>query len=96
VEPGRRYRLQFAAKTEALVTGGLPVVEVVDADGGANLGAAVTLPTESGRWLEYTLDFSAGAATRAVKVQVKRLSCQTGVCPAFGSAWLDTFKAQSL
>lgn len=92
VEPGARYRLTFSARTEELVTGGPPLVEVVSASkpGGA-LAATAPLPRATGGWRDFSLDFTA-PPSGAVRVALRREPCASSPCPVFGGVWLDAFE----
>jgi tetratricopeptide (TPR) repeat protein len=98
VEPNARYQLRFAARTEKLLTGGLPVVSVTDAGGGAGdaLGQAAALPQGTHEWEEYSLEFQTPAATDAVRILVRRRNCNNPLCPAYGSIWLDDFSIRKI
>lgn len=98
VEPNMRYRLRFNARTEEIVTGGLPLISVRDADSKDNSALAMssTLPQSSGGWHEYTIDFTASKTTSAVLISVHRQNCSSGPCPIFGRMWLDDFVIQKM
>jgi hypothetical protein len=95
VEPGGRYRLGYAARTEALVSGGPPAVFVLDAGAaggdGRVLAQAEPPPRDSGGWKTYGLEFDAPNEAGAVRVVVRRLTCAAAPCPVFGRVWLDDF-----
>jgi Flp pilus assembly protein TadD len=94
VEPETRYELHFAARTEKIVTGGLPQITVLEANGAGDSKslASVTLPAESDSWHEYSISFTTGKAAQAMIIKVNRQSCSSSPCPAFGLVWLDDFK----
>lgn len=96
VEPNSRYRLRFSARTEEIVTGGLPRVGVNDAEGAASgaLAQATSLPQDSAGWRQYFIEFATTEATRAVLVQLYRQNCSSAPCPIFGRLWLDDFAIQ--
>lgn len=98
VEPGARYRLHFAARTEELVTGGLPVIAVSDASSnqGRSLIESSPLPQGTSGWQEQVIEFAAGDGTNAVLVSFVRQSCGSGPCPIFGRVWLDQFSMEKL
>ncbi|MBD0276058.1 MAG: hypothetical protein ICV73_29540, partial [Acetobacteraceae bacterium] len=71
VSPATRYRLSFAARTEDLVTGGLPLVLIKDAKGSfagdgrgagkdeaAPLARSPSMPTSSGGWQNFAVVFT--------------------------------------
>jgi hypothetical protein len=93
VEPGTRYRLTFAARTEELVTGGLPVVVVIDASDDQNqiLIKSKSLPQGTHQWETYVSEFTTRATTTGVFVKIRRDNCDTMPCPAFGHVWFDDF-----
>lgn len=94
VEPRNHYRLGFAAKTQNLVTGGLPFIEVADATDGKVLGRSATLPPNSAEWQGFSVDLTTADTTRAVRVVLRRQSCARSPCPAFGVVWLDSFHGE--
>jgi len=93
VEPNTRYHLSFAALTEEIVSGGLPLVEVSEAVGSENrpLGQSQTLPQNSGVWQKYEFDFMTESTTNAIQLSLRRQNCSSGPCPIFGRVWLDDF-----
>lgn len=98
VEPGARYRLRFAARTEELVTGGLPLITITDSSGtdAQLLAHSDPLQPKTAPWQDYTLEFAAGQGTRAVLITLQRQSCTSSPCPVFGSLWLDDFSIEKL
>lgn len=91
VDPGESYRLTFSAYTKDIVTGGLPVIAVIDADSG-NLIKESTPLSSPKKWDQFSIDFSSSSKTDAVFVSVQRLTCGSNSCPIFGQLWLDNFK----
>lgn len=96
VQPGKRYRLSFAARTEELLSGGLPVVTVIDAsDDKKNiLMKSKTLPQGTNQWANYISEFTTTETTNAVLIGVRRENCDTNPCPAFGHVWFDDFSLE--
>lgn len=94
VEPGARYRLSFAARTEALVSGGMPFVALMNAAGDRALAQSEPLPRDTVAWRAFTLEFT--APDGAALIVVKRLSCPQPTCPIFGRAWFDDFSLEKL
>lgn len=91
VEPGARYRLTFAARAEALASGGPPVAAVLGAGAeGRVLALSEALPRDGG-WEAYELEFDAPAGEGAVFVSIRRQPCAAAPCPVFGRAWFDEF-----
>jgi len=96
VEPGRRYQLRFAARTEGIVTGGLPVVAVIDGTSSGVLAQSGALPQVSNGWHDYSFDFQTGSGTTAIQVGLQRKLCPSNSCPIFGRLWLDNVWLQQL
>ena len=95
VEPSRRYRVNFAARTEEIVTGGLPVIVVNDTAGEKKrLGQSDGI--ESSSWRTLSFDFQTEAKTEAVALSLQRKQCGSAPCPIFGSLWLDNFSIEEL
>ncbi len=95
VEPSRRYRVNFGARTEEIVTGGLPVIVVNDAAGEKKqLGQSTGI--ESSAWRTLSFDFQTEAKTEAVALSLQRKQCSSAPCPIFGSLWLDNFSIEEL
>lgn len=97
VEPSRRYRVNFAARTRDIVTGGRPIALVTDASGNAEeLGRSKAIDEGTNEWGSFSFEFSAKPETRAVLISMKREGCTTSPCPIFGSLWLDSFSIEPL
>ncbi|MBA3712095.1 MAG: tetratricopeptide repeat protein [Pyrinomonadaceae bacterium] len=95
VEPKMRYRLNFKARTQNVVTGELPVVTVIDAGpDGRTLVQTEPLPSGTSGWQEYTVQFATSGETRAVRIIVQRQNCTGEPCPIFGRVWFDAFSLQ--
>jgi len=96
VEPGHRYRLNFACRAQDIVTGGLPLIVVTDAsDNNKRLGESAPLGKESS-WQTFSVEFTAGEKTTAVIFSLQRQNCSTSPCPIFGSIFLDSFSLERL
>ena len=89
VEPHSRYRLSFAARTQDVVTGGAPVLSVLDGATARTLAQSAPLPQGTSGWQARDLEFVSGDAPAAVRVCMQRLACNRAPCPAFGRIWLD-------
>jgi len=98
VEPNARYRLRFAIRAEELVTGGLPLIAIVDAGAkdSTPLAQSELLPPNTAPWQERSVEFVCGKETQAVLVILRRQGCSNGPCPVFGRLWLDDFSLQKL
>lgn len=98
VEPNARYQLSYAARSQEIVSGGLPFIFVIDKNSGDNhvLAQSKALPKGNSSWQDYTLEFTTGSETRAVLVGLQRESCGVDPCPIFGHLWLDQFSMRKL
>jgi Flp pilus assembly protein TadD len=93
VRPDSSYRLSYAARTSDLVTGGPPVVGVINAATNRVLAESDPLGAGSQPWRAYQLVFST-EEVEAVIVAIYRQHCRsTGpTCAAFGRVWFDSFR----
>lgn len=96
VEPDSHYRLSFTARTQDVVSGGLPLIIVTDAgsDREQKIAQSTPLPKNSNGWQEYVIEFATGKETGAVQISVGRQACADQQCPIFGQVWLDDFLMQ--
>jgi len=92
VQSETQYELQFSARTESIVSGGLPVVSIVDSVSRNRLAQSQTLAGTTAAWAQYTIKFASGTHTQAVLIVVERQSCPSNPCPIFGRLWLDGFR----
>jgi tetratricopeptide (TPR) repeat protein len=92
--PNSSYTLSFMAKTEKLVTGGPPMIVVLDI--GSNpvkiLNQSKPIAVGSSDWTAYTVDFSTAENSVGLSIRVQRLQCTQQPCPVFGKLWLSRFK----
>lgn len=97
VKPSTRYRLNFAARTQEIVTGGLPFAVVSDSAGSRKrLAESPVLAQKSTDWQIVSFDFQTEPETDAITVSIQRKNCTTSPCPIFGSIWLDSFSIEEL
>jgi len=96
VEPNHRYQLHFAARTDRIVSGGLPRVAVVDPATNEILGQTNTFPEAVSNWQDYYIDFNSKPATSAILISLQRQRCSESRCPIFGRLWLDNFSLKKL
>ena len=95
VEPGAHYQLRFAARSENLVSGVLPLVVVTEPGVNKVLGQSGIFPTAD-PWREYTIDFVTGPSASAVQISLQRQACGSPSCPIFGRLWMDAFSLRKL
>ena len=96
VEPRTHYQVRFAARTEGIVSGGLPHVVVIDGNSNNVLGQSLELPQASNDWRDYAFDFNSGDSATAVQISLQRQLCSGPACPIFGRLWLDNVWLQKL
>lgn len=97
VEPNRRYRLGFAARTQDMLTIGLPIIAVSDAaDGNQTLAQSEALARGTSGWQNYAVEFATGQKTKAVQIIIRRQKCETTPCAAIGHAWVDNVFLEKL
>jgi len=96
IEPGSHYQLGFAVRSESIVSGGPPLLAVIDADAGKPLKQSEPFPKATDGWREYTIDFDSGPSATAVKLALQRQVCDKSPCPIFGRLWLDNFTLRKL
>lgn len=94
VKPNQKYKLSFAFRSEELVTGGLPIMTIVDADSGNIINQSAPLASVKNQWQNFTIDFKTGNQIKALTIKIQRLNCKENPCPIFGKLWLDEFKLQ--
>lgn len=93
VQPSTRYTVSFMARTDRLVSGGPPVIVIVDARSKAPkvLGQSNAFPSNTSGWTNYSMEFFTEADIHAVNVGLQRLACKETPCPIFGNLWLAKF-----
>jgi tetratricopeptide (TPR) repeat protein len=94
---GRRYRVNFSARSEDIVTGGLPFLNVNEASGDRKrLGQSRSLASGTTGWQFFSFEFTTTPTTTAVVLSLQRENCSTSPCPIFGSISLDSFSMEQL
>jgi hypothetical protein len=97
VEPSRRYQINFAGRSQEIVTGGRPLVAANDAAGEQKrLGQSTPLAQGDSYWQSFSFEFTTMPTTSAVLISLQRENCTTSPCPAFGSVSLDSFSVEQL
>jgi hypothetical protein len=96
VQPKARYQLTFAARTQEIVTGGLPVVTLTDqsSSDGRILAQSPPLAQGTSEWQNYAVEFATSDSTGAILLTVRQ-KCNSP-CPIFGRVWLDDFSLQKV
>jgi tetratricopeptide (TPR) repeat protein len=97
LQPSKRYQINFASRSQEVVTGGLPVVVISDSAGeGKRLGQSQPLAKGTTNWQTFSFAFATTPTTGAVVLSLQRENCSTQPCPIFGSIFLDSFSVQEL
>ena len=97
VKPSSRYRINFAARTQEIVTGGLPLVVVSNSTGSRAFRAeSPVLAQGSTDWQIVSFSFQTEPEDDAITLSIQRKNCTTSPCPIFGSIWLDSFSIEEL
>jgi hypothetical protein len=96
IEPATSYQLRFVVRSEGLVSGGLPLLAVIDADANKSLKQSDPFPKTTEGWRDYTIDFASGPSASAVQIALQRQPCDKLPCPIFGRLWLDNFSLKKL
>lgn len=92
--PGKsRYKLSFMARTENLVSGGPPVIQIIDTSDAVakSLGQSNPITSGKGAWSTFEVDFATDENSSAITVALERLPCNQSPCPIFGTLWLSRF-----
>ena len=95
VQSQHTYKVSAWVKTSDLVTGGLPVLVIVDANDGAKLVGSTPFASNTNDWTNVSFEFEA-PPSGAVYLRMERLACSSSPCPIFGQVWLDSFDLQEL
>ena len=96
VNPGATYRLSFGVRTKDLVTGGPPVLMVIDAMNNQLLGKSKNFPTGTTPWVRLDVEFTALPFCYAATIRLQRSNCDSSPCPIFGTLWLDEFSIEQI
>jgi hypothetical protein len=97
VEPSRRYQINFASRSQDVITGGQPLVNVSDASGDQKrLGQSPPLAKGASDWQSYSFEFTTTPTTTAVVLSLQRENCTMSPCPIFGAISLDSFSIEQL
>lgn len=94
VDPLTRYKLNFAARAEGIISGGRPLVIVADANNNALISQTSPFPEQLSAWQDYEIDFKSGETTNTIQIILRREPCSKSPCPIFGHLWLDNFSLQ--
>ncbi len=96
VKPQHHYRINFAVRTQDVVTGALPLISISDAVSGQLLGSSPAFPQASNSWQVLSFEFATLELTNAAILSLQRNRCSSDPCPIFGLVWLDSFSIGEL
>jgi tetratricopeptide (TPR) repeat protein len=96
VRPGTKYRINFGFRTKELVSGGLPLLRVLDATTNTELGVSQNFPKTTSQWETHSLEFTTPSACEAIVLKLVRNECQSQPCPIFGVLWLDSLSIEEI
>lgn len=92
VRPNSVYQLSFAARSQKLLSAGLPFIQISDTDDEKKVFAASTeLQNDVSDWKIQTVSFTTDSKTHAVVIGLRRQKCSVQPCPIVGRLWLDNF-----
>jgi len=92
VSPRTEYRLMFAARTDSLISAGLPIVVIKEASGDRRvLVQSTALSSGTNPWKQFSIDFETDNGVGAITIDIQRQSCSSNPCPIVGRAWYDSF-----
>lgn len=91
--PNHQYDFECYFRSDKLVSGSTPRVQIVDAIDGSVLAASDQAPNGTNDWSRIGLSFKTGAKTQAIRVKLVREPCgdDNTSCPIFGGIWYDDF-----
>lgn len=91
VQPSQRYRLTFWVRTENLKSGGLPLLDVVNANDDKLIARSEVFPNGTNEWQQMAIEFAAPENCTAISLRTTRLPCGED-CPVAGTLWYDDFE----
>jgi len=85
------YEFECYVKTVKLVTGGPPIIQIVDLNTGLALASSDPAPGDSD-WSRIGLSFKTSDKTEAIAIRISRAACEDAkMCPIFGTVFYDDF-----
>ena len=96
VRPEQKYRINFAARTKDIVTGGLPFLSVTDGRTDVVLTKSPNFSQDSTSWQKQSIEFTTPSSCESIALRLERSPCQSMPCPIFGVLWLDSFSIEEI
>jgi hypothetical protein len=96
-EKNRKYNLSFSYKTNKLVTGGMPVLQVIlkQKNSDAKISETELLPGNK-KWTQSSVEIETNDKTEAIEIRLSRRSCKQKLCPIYSNLWLDDFHIKEM
>lgn len=94
VEKNHQYHLSYAYQTKEIVTGGLPVLQLIlrKQNGTEAAPKEIILTPSNDGWVKNSVMIQTDNQTEAMEIRLARQSCGQSACPIFGRLWLDAFE----
>lgn len=98
VEKRRKYKLNFSYKTADIVTGSVPILQIIlkkpDSDTSESIAGETRFSIKEKDWITSSIEFETDSQTEAIEIRLTRQPCAEPLCPIFGNLWLDDFSLQ--
>ncbi|MEP6945221.1 MAG: tetratricopeptide repeat protein [Acidobacteriota bacterium] len=95
VEPGKSYRLTFWVRTENLLSGGMPQLQIANAVDDKLITTSPAFTSGTNDWKLISIEFTAPSDCTGVVIWTGRGFCGED-CPIIGTMWLDEFELKRL
>lgn len=96
VQPGKRYRLEFFWRAEALVSPDGPYVALVRNDNQTEVAASAPVRNGSTDWQAGVVEFQAPASLTSLSIAIKQTPKFSYTEPTKGAVWFDDFQLREL
>jgi O-antigen ligase len=100
IEKKQKYRLNFSYKTADLVSGGMPVIQIIhknhETENMNHIAGEALINARKSGWIQSSIEFEANNQTEAIEIRLARQSCKDQVCPIYGNLWLDDFQLRKI
>lgn len=90
VQPGTAYRVSFSVRTENLISGAPPLLQVGNANTDAIIAASEPFGSATMNWTRATIDFETPEDCNGIFIRTGRSYCPDE-CPIAGTLWYDDF-----
>ncbi|MGB7068010.1 MAG: hypothetical protein WBD22_00765 [Pyrinomonadaceae bacterium] len=91
VKPSTEYRLNVWVRTEALKSGGPPLIEIVNLNDDKLIASSRPFPTGTNDWQQIPIEFASPANSQGIIIRTGRAYCGE-TCPINGTIWYDDFE----